>query len=538
MCFIKLLRIEEVILIVNNNSLRALLLCTINFLTCAVLLTLCTVNPAIAQTTEQIAEKALASTVFLEMKDSNGNTLGIGMGFFVKSDLIATNYHVIEGASTGTAKLIGKYTKYNIEGVTATDMINDLVLLKVTTSGINPLPLSASNATKIGATIYVAGNPKGLKGTFSDGIISRHRYRNTKERLQITTSNSPRSVGRPVFNTKGEVIGITTISIESGEFIDLVITSNYLKMLLNKSGLVKPLSQDYHSISANTYFTWGYVKYQLGDYDGAISDFTHSIRLNPNYAPVYYVRGYVKGTLEQFNLEIADYNNAIRIKPDYVQAYVARGYAKGKLGQDYAAITDYNNAIRIQPDFVQAYLNRGAAKGRLGQYKLAVTDFDTAIRLKPDFAEAYYSRGHAKGSLGQFNSEIADYDIAIRLKPNFIQAYLNRGYVKTRLGQFNSAIADFDIIIRLRPNFADVYYYRGIAKGELKQYKSAIADFDRTIRLKPDSAQAYFNRGLAKSRIGQMSKGKQDMLTALKLAEQNSDENLKAHIKSIIQKIQ
>ena len=91
----------------------------------------CLTNSATAQTVPEIAEKALAATVYLEMQDSNGKTLGFGSGFFVKPNLIATNYHVIAGASSGTAKLVGKYTTYKIEGFTATDEDNDLALLKV-----------------------------------------------------------------------------------------------------------------------------------------------------------------------------------------------------------------------------------------------------------------------------------------------------------------------------------------------------------------------------------------------------------------------
>ncbi len=107
-----------------------------------VFLLFCTINTAPAQTTmpaEDIAEKALAATVYLEMKDTNGKTLGIGSGFFVKPNLITTNYHVIEGAAKGTAKLVGKSTTYKIEGVTATDRTNDLALLKVTAYGIKQL---------------------------------------------------------------------------------------------------------------------------------------------------------------------------------------------------------------------------------------------------------------------------------------------------------------------------------------------------------------------------------------------------------------
>ena len=112
------------------------------------LLLFCIINTAPAQTTlpaEDIAEKALAATVYLEMKDKNGKTLGIGSGFFVKFNIIATNYHVIEGAAKGTVKLVGKNTTYNIEGVTATDKDNDLALLKVTAFGIKPLSLGDSD---------------------------------------------------------------------------------------------------------------------------------------------------------------------------------------------------------------------------------------------------------------------------------------------------------------------------------------------------------------------------------------------------------
>ena len=150
------------------------------------LLLFCVINTASAQTVlpaEDIAEKALAATVYLEMKDKSGKTLGIGSGFFVKPNLIATNYHVIEGAASGTAKLIGKYTTYNIEGITATDRTNNLALLKVTAYGIEPLPLGDSVNVNIGATVHVKCIAS-LKGifllkfentltTFSDGIVQR-----------------------------------------------------------------------------------------------------------------------------------------------------------------------------------------------------------------------------------------------------------------------------------------------------------------------------------------------------------------------------
>ena len=467
-----------------------------------VLLLFCTISTAPAQTTlpaEDIAEKALAATVYLEMKDKNGKTLGIGSGFFVKPNLIATNYHVIEGAAKGTAKLVGKYTTYNIEGVTATDKTNDLALLKVTAYGIKPLSLGDSDAVRIGATVYVAGNPKGLEGTFSDGIISSRRDKLTKERLQMTAPISPGSSGGPVLNRKGEVIGVSFMTLEGGQNLNFAIPSGYLKAILVRSGIVKPLAQDHHFVSAETYFNWGNTKYHMGNYGGAVLDYNKSIRLNPN-----------------------------------VPSYFNRGLAKYRMGQYFAAIADYDTAISRRPNKVDAYVNRGVAKDNLGRHFAAISDFDIAIRLEPDAADAYYNRGVAKVNLGQHSAAIADYDIAISLKPDFTIAYNNRGLAKAELGQFSDAIADYDTVISLKPDTAEAYLNRGVVKVKLGQNFAAITDFDIAIRLKPDDAKAYINRGVANIKLKRTLEAKQDFETALKLAEKTADARLKAQIEKML----
>ena len=305
-----------------------------------IVLVFCRISTVSAQTAPEIAEKALAATVYLEMQDSKGVPLGFGSGFFVGDNLIATNYHVIEGAARGSAKLVGQFSTYTIEGVTATDKTNDLALLKVTMSGINPLPLGNSSDVKIGETVYVAGNPKGLEGTFSNGIISSRRDKYTKERLQMTAPISPGSSGGPVLNSKGEVIGVSFMTLVGGQNLNFAIPSRYLTELLTESTPAKPLAEGNRSISAETYFTWGNTKYYLGDYKGAIADYDTAIRLNPDDTDAYNNRGIAKDNLGQHFAAIADFDTAIRLNPDYAEAYYNRGNAKGKLGQHLAAIAD------------------------------------------------------------------------------------------------------------------------------------------------------------------------------------------------------
>ena len=505
------------------------------YLTVAALFLLSITTGASALTTEQIAKKALAATVYLEMKNSTGTTLGFGSGFFVKPDQIATNFHVIEGAAQGTAKLVGKYARYQVEGIIATDKDNDLAVLKVTAYGVTPLSLGDSDTVNIGAKVYVAGNPKGLEGTFSDGLISR-RERYPKKRLQMTAPISPGSSGGPVLNSAGEVIGIS-VSVHralDAQNLNFAIPSNYLKALLAKARPAKPLSQNNQSISAETYWHRGNVKFTLKQYDAAIADYTAAIGLKPDDALAYLNRGVANAKLGEYFPAISDYDMAIHLKPGSADAYYNRGIAKDALKQYAAAISDYDMAIRLEPGSADAYHNRGVANAKLGEYFPAISDYDMAIRLKPDYANAYFSRGIAKYYLKQYDAAIADYDMAIRLKPDDADAYNNRGVAKKKLKQYFAAISDYDMAIRLKPNYASAYYNRGLAKADLKQYDAAIADYDMAIRLKSDDADVYYDRGLAKAFLGRTWEAKQDVRTALKLAVQAGNTNLKVRIEKTL----
>ena len=542
--------------------------------TAAVLLLFYGIHTAIAQTATQIA-KTKAATVSLEMKDNTGKIISIGSGFFVQSNLIATNYHIIVGTASGTAKVDDKDTHYTIEGFTAIDAANDLALLKVTAYGVKPLPLGNSDILQIGETVHVADNSLGVVN-FWDGIIKRFRDKYTTERILMTAPMAPGRSGAPVLNRWGEVIGmsyITTESVttESGQYLQFAIPSRYLKALLAESKRVHSFSWDTHSISAETYFLRGKMMESLSRYVDAIEVYTHAIRRNPNYK-IYYNRGRAKSWLGQYTAAIQDYNKAIQLKPDDSFIYSSRGSAKNSLGQYFEAIQDYDKAIQLKPnsaytyvgrahvkeqlnqyaaaiqDYDMAiqlrpndflfYLDRGDAKVKLGQYFAAIQDYDKVIQIIPQGARAYHSRGNVKAQLEQYAAAIQDYDKAIQVNPNYEIAYYSRGYTKARLGQYFAAIQDYDKAIQLRPDAASTYRSRGIAKSQLGQHFAAIQDYDKSIQLNPDFAYAYYSRGLAKVLLNHIMEAKQDFQTALKLAKQVGNVSLESDIKSVLQTLE
>ena len=485
-----------------------------------------------------LIEEATASTVLLVMNDRDNKPIGMGSGFFVQPNTIATNYHVIEGAAHGTVKLVRMPTKYTIDGVLAIDKDNDLALLKVSAaSDIKPLTLiNDSETVRIGERVFVVGNPKGLEGTLSEGIISNLHPLEDNKRLQMDAPISPGSSGGPVLNREGEVIGVAVGSRQAlgAQNLNFAIPSNYLKKLIDQSKSATPLPEQEQSISAETYYVRGNIKFKQGDYVGAITDFDEAIQLKPDYAEAYNNRGLAKHELGDHAAALVDFDKAIQLKPGLSVAYNNRALANQALGELHAAITDYDKAIQLKDDDAAVFRNRGVTKDKLGDHAAALADFDKAIQLKPDFAEAYDSRGYMKDKLGEHAAALADYDIAIQLKPDYADAYNNRGFAKYELEDYFAALADYETAIQLKPDFPNVYNNRGLVKTNLNQHVAAITDYNIALQLKPDYADAYFNRGVSYLELGLSWKTIQDFLIALRFATQSDNTELKTCIEQFL----
>jgi S1-C subfamily serine protease len=190
-------------------------------------------------TPREIAERAYSSVVVLLTEDSAGKPAALGSGFFVRDDVIATNHHVIQHASRVYAKIIGQNRRFEIVGTVGIDEEGDLALLKIgSKSNAHPLRLADANQVAVGDEIYVLGNPEGLEGTFSQGMVSAlrgNRY------IQITAPISHGSSGSPVLNQRGEVVGVAVSAIEEGQNLNFAIPVWSLKSLISRITSVTPI---------------------------------------------------------------------------------------------------------------------------------------------------------------------------------------------------------------------------------------------------------------------------------------------------------
>lgn len=186
------------------------------------------------KTPQQIAKEAFGSVVLLVMRDETGKEVSQGSGFFVKEGVIATNFHVIDGAKSGYAKLVGKDGLMEIQGVAAYDASKDLALLAVGSTA-PVMQLAPLDSISVADAAYAVGNPKGLEGTFSEGLVSAIRKDQSGTVIQISTPISPGSSGGPILNNKGEVIGVATAGITDGQNLNFAMPALYVQRLIEEA---------------------------------------------------------------------------------------------------------------------------------------------------------------------------------------------------------------------------------------------------------------------------------------------------------------
>ena len=96
--------------------------------------------------------------------------------------------------------------------------------------------------------------------------------------------------------------------------------------------------------TADDYYNKGISKFSLKDYKGAISEFSKTIILNPNYADAYINRGISKKKTLDYTGAITDYNKAIQLNPNNSDYFYNRGIAKYNLEDYNGSISDFNKA--------------------------------------------------------------------------------------------------------------------------------------------------------------------------------------------------
>jgi tetratricopeptide (TPR) repeat protein len=424
------------------------------------------VVPATAQDLlPELVRRIKPSAVAIETFDARNEKLSRGSGFFIESDRIVTNRHVIEGAyraeihsSTGTV--------YPVKGVLAVDAEGDIAILKIDSStNVRPLPLDKTSPQE-GESVVVIGNPLGLEGSVTNGIVSAVRDIPTFGRIiQITAPISSGSSGSPVVNMQGQVIGIATLQITGGQSVNFAIPSERISQLQ----LSAPMS---------------------------LADLVTASGRNKRAKAVQFFRdGLSFLSKDDCEKAILSFEKAVESDANYAEAWAQSGFCHEKLGKHPEALEASKKAVALRPS-AESYFNIGLASFYLKQYKEAVDGYRQSIKLDPyNSADAYYALGLVYRDWGKADEEIQAYKQAIKLRPDYTIAYERLGSRYLRSKKFAEAVEVFRQLSTMKPGDAVAPNNMGEAYLELNKLPEAQESFRQAIRLKPDFGRAYFNLG-------------------------------------------
>jgi hypothetical protein len=192
--------------------------------------------PILSQSLDSVeTTKTIAPAVVLVTGRTGEGTI-VASGFLISSDgKIATNLHVIRDLRTGDVRLTSG-EEFHTFSVLAFDEQKDLAIIKVPGFALPSVTLGNSDDAQVGEPVLIVGNPLGLQGSVTTGVISGIRndpFGGGFKTLQTDAAVNPGNSGGPVVNNKKEVIGIVVFKVVGGENLNFAIPVNYLRGLLD-----------------------------------------------------------------------------------------------------------------------------------------------------------------------------------------------------------------------------------------------------------------------------------------------------------------
>lgn len=313
-----------------------------------------------------------SSPAVVSISAPNGKSFNYGSGFIADSKgLILTNQHVV-GTNKQVAIKLADGSIYSGIVVSRSAQV-DLALVQIRPE--KPLPSLSIQAVppKIGQIAYAIGDPKGLERSLSDGIISRI---DGSGMIQFTATASFGSSGGPLLDEDGQVIGIVRGG-KPGTNLNFAIPAAAINNLPGQRSIAAQQIGNYILASS--------LQIRQGNYQKGLKILNEGIRRYPKNALMYLNRGAAKSSLRDYQGAKSDYSRSIQLQPTSL-AYSNRARVYTALKQQQQALEDFTAAITLNQgwggsNIGAAFYSRGELQNQLGNTQSAISDFKQAAKF-------------------------------------------------------------------------------------------------------------------------------------------------------------
>ena len=462
----------------------------------------------------QVFNSVSRSVFVVEAMSQKSEVSGSGSGVSVAAGLVVTNCHVIEESAAIRVRR-DKITWPS--HVAVDDSEHDICLLKVDGLSAPALPIRASSTLKVGERVYAIGAPEGLELTISEEIVSSLREFEGSKLIQTTAPISPGSSGGGLFDSEGQLVGITSFAVERGQNLNFALPGEWVNKSLEVSmanvlSKFRPRQDRYQQLDALLWLEAAFDAEANGEYEKAIGAATEAYKTYPKESLV--VLGYVYNEQEQYVKAVGAYEELVKLEPNNGTDWSALGDGYFRTSRDEEAIEAYRIAGHLvpgSPDVPIRLSNVYARKSAMSKdvpaeaerfAKEAVAECREAVRLRPDYVPAHVCLAKSLQTLGINSAETVAKTLriemmdecrkAVTLEANSSSAHECLGEALLQDDNYSGAEQEFREAIRLNANDSYAYAYMGLALGALGNNTAAAEQFDQAAHLSKE-LHGYFS---------------------------------------------
>lgn len=345
--------------------------------------------------------------------DRHGKRIVSGSGFIVDQEgVIATSCNLIakwlESSENTITVGLANGSSFGMKQLISNDCRNALALITIQGRGLPAVTLSQGYKPKDGEEVVVMGRTSEGNPTSSEGRIKN--VRRSDDIFQVTVPVNPAGDGSPVFNRKGEVIGLSTLLHGKKQAQHIVIPSRHVSKeftlyrdLITELAALPPVPP-----------TVPLKK----------KDEVPGTRPQEN-GEQEFLRGVSYEKSGMYEEAMSAYVRALGTNPNHLEANMNLGLVYYRLGKYSKAVDAYKNALRINPSLPSVYNKLGAAYVILGEYELALDAFRQSIKIDPRSPDTHFNLGVASILAGDMNGALKQYIVLKELDKNRAEKLLN-----------------------------------------------------------------------------------------------------------------
>lgn len=356
-----------------------------------------------------------------------------GSGVVVAPGTIVTNCHVLNGG--GKFSITQGDKEYSWQGRVLWDRPRDICLIRLDKCELPSVTWKASSAVSPGQRVYAVGAPQGLELTISEGIISAVRGDGDSRLLQTTAPISPGSSGGGLFNSGGELVGITTFQVTESQNLNFALPAEWIHEAIPRADAAAAREKRaWDRFSSDAFYTefrkdwdkleavaqawivetpddplpWSYLARAHDNkerYDQAIEAYRHALSLGASdetrvgLARAYFFREGKKHGIEWWLSEAegpppedivratSELESVVQVDPENLEAILTLGVLLRKFGDRARGLRLAKAATEINPNDSRGWSHLADGLWRDGRVGEALSAELRAVELAPESFE-------------------------------------------------------------------------------------------------------------------------------------------------------